>query len=63
MKGHFFIIFGLRHLTVPTTSRIDLLTDILRIRLLLRLGEETNKKSPTFVSLDHEDGPTFPLRR
>jgi hypothetical protein len=63
MQGHFLIIFGLRHLIVSNTSRNYPLTDLSRIILFSRLGMATNQKSPTFVSLDHEHGVRFPLRR
>jgi hypothetical protein len=48
---------------MPTTSITDLVIDLSRIRLLSRLGVATNQNLPTSISLDHEHGPTFPLRR
>ena len=63
MQDHFLPSFGLRHLTLPITFRTDPLTELLRTRLILRLGTTTNWKSPTFASSTHVHGPGFPLKR
>jgi hypothetical protein len=63
MQRHFLPIFGLRHLTIPITFRIDPIIDLLRTRLILRLRAITNWKSPTSMSSTHVHGSGFPLKR